>query len=90
MDDIAGHTMTSIVVYCGNGGDWEFECDRVYWRQWIGTNIPHCKFISSGCDIGFSITAHQQADKAIVHFYHSESALVFCLTSPEYISSNKL
>jgi len=49
----------SVVVYCGNGGDWEFERERYFWRKWIEKNVTPGPFV---------IKPHEEADKAIVTF----------------------
>lgn len=70
--------MTPIVVYCGNGGDFEFEQERVWWRQWIEKNLPGCG--------PFVIKPHEQGDKAYIIFEAEKWNSVFLLKAPQYIS----
>lgn len=76
--------MNSVVVYCGNGGDYEYERDRANWIVWIDQNISGCWRIGLWC-VGFSITPHLDADKAIVKFDDPHNAVIFALKKPEYI-----
>ena len=73
--------MRNITVYCGNGGDYEFERDRHYWRLWINKYMPTCG--------PYVIIPHEDADKAYVIFEASKWNDIFLLIAPEYIS-NKL
>lgn len=70
--------MKLITVFCGNGGDYEFERDRAYWRKWIEQNIPN-----SG---PFVIKPHEEADKAYIIFEAGRWNDIFLLQAPEYIS----
>lgn len=70
-----------VVVYCGNGGDWEFERERHYWRKWIERNITTDPFV---------IKPHEEADKAIVIFEASKWDSFFILKKPEYISNETM
>ena len=76
--------MNSVVVYCGNGGDWEYERERVNWIVWIDQHIPGCCRIGIH-GVGFRITPHRDADKATVEFDDLHNAVVFALKKPEYI-----
>lgn len=67
----------SVVVWCGNGGDWEFENDRHWWRTWIKKNITNDAFV---------IKPHDEADKAIVTFEADKWDTFFILKKPDYIS----
>lgn len=62
-----------IVVYCGNGGDYEFERDRFYWRCWL-------------TDHGFNhnVVPHKEGDKAIIQLYNANEhdVLMFNLKAP--------
>ena len=67
-----------MLINCGNGGDIEFEQDRIYWVVWITLNIKttHFKvFSQSGIP----------ADKAIVTFANPKHATIFALTAPTYV-----
>lgn len=77
--------MNSVVVYCGNGGDWEYERDRVQWNIWIANNIAGCWRVGFYTTEGFKITPHREADKAIVEFDDPHNAVIFALKKPEYI-----
>ena len=77
--------MNSVTVYCGNGGDWEYERDRVWWSIWIDRNIPECWKIGSSMTAGFKIIPHKDADKAIIEFDDPHNAVIFTLKKPEYI-----
>ena len=66
----------SVVVYCGNGGDYEFERDRNLWRLWVKQNITSDHFI---------VIPHEDADKAIIVFEASKWVTIFRLKSPEFI-----
>lgn len=74
--------MRHLIVYCGNGGDWEFERDRIYWRQWIYENIPACEH--------FVIKPHEQADKAYLIFEAEKWNTIFLLQAPQYISQKHI
>lgn len=63
-------------VYCGNGGDFEFEQERVYWRLWIENNIPNEPFV---------ILPHNDADKAWVIFEAGKNVSFFSLKAPYWI-----
>ena len=76
--------MNSVVVYCGNGGHYEYERDRANWIVWIDRNISGCWRIGLQC-VGFGITPHRDADKAIVEFDDPRNAVIFALKKPEYI-----
>lgn len=82
--------MNSITVYCGNGGDWEYERDRVWWIIWIDKNIPGCWRIGSGTEVGFKIIPHKDADKAIIEFDDPHHAVIFALKKPEYITAKHI
>lgn len=69
--------MNPITVYCGNGGDYEFERDRHYWRLWIENRIPN-----SG---PFVVKPHEEGDKAYVIFEAEKWNDIFLLQSPEFI-----
>lgn len=77
--------MNSVIVYCGNGGDWEYERDRVWWSIWIDMNIPECWKIGYSTTVGFKIIPHRDADKAIIEFDDPHNAVIFVLKKPEYI-----
>lgn len=63
-------------VYCGNGGDFEFEQDRAYWAIWIENNMPNERFV---------ILPHDEADKAWVIFEAGRNISLFALKAPYYI-----
>lgn len=67
-----------MLINCGNGGDFEFEQDRIYWVVWITLNIKttHFKvFSQSGIP----------ADKAIVSFANPKHMTMFALMAPTYV-----
>jgi hypothetical protein len=70
--------MTPIVVYCGNGGDYEFERDRAWWRKWIEQNLVGCG--------PFVIKPHEEADKAYIIFEAEKWNSIFLLKAPQFIS----
>lgn len=63
-------------VYCGNGGDYEFEKDRHYWHLWIQNHLPGERYV---------IIPHQEADKAWVIFEAGKNISFFALKAPYYI-----
>lgn len=69
--------MTPLVVYCGNGGDYEFERDRLYWREWIRQNMPKCG--------PFVIKPHEEAHKAYIIFEAERNNSIFLLKAPQFI-----
>lgn len=74
--------MEMITVYCGNGGDYEFERDRGWWRLWIQKNIPGCG--------PFVIKPHEEADKAYIIFEAAKWNSIFLLKAPEFITHKHL
>lgn len=78
-------SMNKVTVYCGNGGDYEFERDRVRWNIWIAEHIPECGRVGYYTTAGFKITPHRDADKAIIQFDNPRNATLFALKAPEYI-----
>lgn len=71
-----------ITVYCGNGGDYEFERDRAWWRLWIENNMPGCG--------PFIIKPHKDADKAYIIFEASKWNSIFLLKAPQFISQKHI
>ena len=69
--------MKNITVYCGNGGDYEFERDRALWRLWINENMPKAH--------PFVIKPHEDADKAYIIFEAERWNDIFILQAPEFI-----
>ena len=68
-------TATSTLVYCGNGGDWEFEQERIYWVVWIKSNLKTDRFkVFSQSGI--------PGDKAIVSFADPKLLTMFILSAP--------
>ena len=63
-------------VYCGNGGDYEFERDRHYWRLWLTHNMPNEHVV---------IIPHDEADKAWIIFEAGRLVSFFALKAPYYI-----
>lgn len=80
--------MNKVTVYCGNGGDFEYERDRAWWEIWIDRNIPDCWRVSFYTTVGFKITPHKEADKAIIEFDNPHNATLFALKAPQYIHLN--
>ena len=76
--------MNKITVYCGNGGDYEYEVNRAWWEMWIAQNISGCRRINYAT-IGFKITPHRDADKAIIEFDDQPNITLFALKAPQYI-----
>lgn len=68
--------LKSITIYCGNGGDYEFERDRHWWRVWIEQNITQSPFV---------IKPHKDGDKAILVFEADKWHYIFLLKAPEYM-----
>jgi len=81
--------MNKVTVYCGNGGDYEYERDRAWWEIWISQNIPGCWRVDFNMrrTLGFKITPHRDADKAIIQFDNPRNATLFALKAPEYIDT---
>ena len=77
--------MNKITVYCGNGGDYEYECDCIRWNIWIAEHIPGCRRVGFYTTRGFRITPHGEADKAIIEFDNPRNAILFALKAPQYI-----
>lgn len=77
--------MNTVTVYCGNGGDYEFECDRARWAGWIAQHIPGCWRVGFYTTEGFKIITHKEADKAIIHFDDPHNAILFALKAPQYM-----
>ena len=77
--------MNKITVYCGNGGDYEYECDCIRWNIWIAEHIPGCRRVGFYTTRGFSITPHREDDKAIIEFDNPHNAILFALKAPQYI-----
>ena len=77
--------MNKITVYCGNGGDYEYECDCIRWNIWIAEHIPGCRRVGFYTTRGFRITPHREADKAIIEFDNPHNATLFALKAPQYI-----
>ena len=78
--------MNSVTVYCGNGGDYEYERDRAWWEIWIAQNIPGCWRVSFYTTIGFKVTPHKEANKAIIEFDDPHNATIFALKAPQWIA----
>ena len=66
--------MTEIVVYCGNGGDYEYYQHLAYWAIWIQQNVNGCSFRKN-----FNIRPHVEADKCFIIFDNEEDAVIFNL-----------
>lgn len=71
-------SMHKITVYCGNGGDFEFENERYNWRVWI------LKCITAGKET-FEIKPNREADRADIYFENQDDAVLFKLTAPEWM-----
>lgn len=67
----------TITVNCGNGGDYEFECDRYRWIQWIAFHIS---------ESGFSVDSPSgiKGDEALITFDNAQHLTWFILTKPTY------
>lgn len=71
------------MVNCGNGGDFEFEQDRIYWVVWIHLNMKTDKFkVFSQSGI--------PGDQAIVTFANPKDATMFALKAPKYVPAYSL
>ena len=67
-----------MLINCGNGGDFEFEQDRIYWVVWITLNMKttHFKVFSQSGIPG---------DKAVVTFADPKQLTKFALIAPTYV-----
>jgi hypothetical protein len=74
--------MKPITVYCGNGGDYEFERDRAWWRIWVNQHMPNAD--------PFIIVPHEDADKAYIIFEAAKWNPIFLMQAPEFISSKHI
>lgn len=74
--------MNSVTVFCGNGGDYEYERDRARWELWINKHISGCWTVGH-VTVGFKIIPHRDADKAIIEFDVPDNATLFALKCPK-------
>ena len=66
-----------MLIECGNGGDWEFEQDRIFWVTWITLNMKTTKFkVFSKA----GIPAHM----AVISFADPRDLTMFALIAPKY------
>lgn len=64
----------SVVVYCGNGGDWEWVSESYAIARWLKVNITE----------NFEIFPHQHGDKSIIVFADENDLLKFFLMYQNY------
>lgn len=64
-------------VYCGNGGDYEFENERAYWKQWMKRHMADAEYV---------IIPHHEGDKAWIIFEAGYNVSVFGLKAPKFIT----
>lgn len=69
----------SVIVKCGNGGDWEWHNERSMWEIWIEYNMPDVVFWTGVNDA----TA---ADELCIKFQFPEDDIIFKLKAPIYIT----
>ena len=77
MDD--SYAPDSVIVYCGNGGDFEYEHDKHIWISWLTMSFGHSKFV---------IRPHRDADKAVIYFFDGRDLTWFLLNPPKYINGS--
>ena len=68
-----------LTVMCGNGGDYEWERDKFFWKTWIQQNMT-----ITGFDIGMHDTC--AADQVCIIFDDPEFEIIFKLKAPQWIS----
>jgi len=73
----------SVIVNCGNGGDWEWYNEKSMWEIWIEYNMPDTVFWTGYPDAN-------SADKLCITFQFPEDDIIFRLKAPTYITYNMI
>jgi len=69
-----------VTVFCGIGGDWEFERDRYLWAKWIRENVSYA------INPLTQIKPHKDAGKAVIEFESEVDETMFVLSAPKFIT----